>query len=1131
MKRYPLLIKVLLLSLLPLLMSGTVLAQKKVSGVVSDKENGQPMAGVNIIVKGSTTGTLTDATGKYTLTVRSENAVLVANYIGYKPAEAQVGKQTTINFALEVDAQELGEVVVTALGIKREEKALGYSLQKVGEGQLADAPSGNWLGALNGKVAGLNVTSAGSGPTASARITLRGESSLNIDNAGALIVIDGVPVENKINNSGSAFDVNDEANAGVVDYGNALGDINPDDIEDLSVLKGASATALYGSRAANGAIVITTKSGRRDDGRLGVTLNSSVSFENVYNWPDFQYQYGMGASVSNNYGYKPNVDNNGSSISNSSWGPLLQGKPVYRYDSPTTGEDEMRYIKLPLVAFPNNRKDFFETGLTIANSISVDGGNKDTKVRVSLSQNHNSWIVENNGSDRYGAQVSIDHNIMKNLKLSAKANYTNRRSDNLPASGFGGSTIAQWLLYLDPSVDVNWYKPRWKTRESTNGLLSRIQNRPFVSTVDNPYVIANDMNNTTDRDGLTGTISISWDINKQWSLMLRSGLNYSNDDRTTRKPFDTQSYREGDYREQSIQAREFNSDFLLRYDNTFKKKFDVTGSLGGNIMYKDGSTYWRRVDKLIVPDVYNIQNSKFTPTISSYHNVKAINSVYGMAQFAYDKMYYLDVTGRFDVSSTLPSANNKYFYPSISGNVQISDLIKKYWSLPRDISYVKLRASWAQVGSDAGVYQTDNSIYEGQSFPGNFLKPTVLYNETLKPEITTNIELGLDARFFKSRLNLDFTLYDARSKNQIVRMPIDPSTGYQYAYVNAGIIQNKGIEATLTAIPYKTKNFQWKVVANYSINRNLIKELSNGIDTYVIGSPGNLISVEARPGQRMGEIYGLGNLIYTYDYIVTSLGMSYDPSYEGRLIHTSISNTVPITGGLPDISTEQKLIGNAYADWKAGLNNELKYKDFTLSFQLDGQYGGDVYSLTNQTLMSNGKHANTIPGRNDMILVEQGKVLETTVPEPDYDDEGYLNAYGAGTGIRSVGVALSSDGKSFVPVNIGNDPRSVDVTLKSSTYYISYYKRENAENNIFDASFIKLREARLEYKCPAKLLKRTPFTQFTLGIWGRDLACWSNFPGFDPEVATYQSGVMIPGAEMGVFPSTSTYGINLKLAF
>lgn len=1129
MKKYPLLIKVLLLSLLPLLMSGMVLAQKKVSGVVTDKESGQPMTGVTVAVKGTTTGTLTDASGKYTLNVRSETATLVASFIGYKPIEVKVGKQTAINFAMVEDAQELDAVVVTALGIKREEKALGYSVSKVTEGQLADAPSGNWLGALTGKVAGLNVTSAGGGPTASARITLRGESSLNIDNPGALMVIDGVPVENKINNTGSAFDVNDEANAGVVDYGNALGDLNADDIEDISVLKGASATALYGSRAANGAIVITTKSGRRDDGRLGVTLNSSLSFESIYNWPDFQYKYGMGATVDNNYGYKPNVDNNGSSISNSSWGPLLQGKPVYRYDSPQD-EEGVRYMKLPLVAFPNNRKDFFEMGTTLSNSISVEGGNKDTKVRVSLSQKHNEWIVENNGSDLYGAQVSIDHNIMKNLKLSAKANYTNRRSDNLPASGFGGSTIAQWLLYLDPSVDVNWYKPRWITRESTSGLLSRIQNRPFIQTVDNPYVIANDMNNTTDRDGLTGTFSINWDINKQWSLMVRSGINYSNDDRTTRKPFDTQSYREGDYREQSIQAREFNSDFLLRYDNTFKKKFDVTGSFGGNIMYKDGSTYWRRVDKLIVPDVYNIQNSKFTPTISSYHNTKVINSLYGMAQFAYDKMYYLDVTGRFDVSSTLPSANNKYFYPSVSGNVQISDLLKKYWTLPRDISYLKLRLSWAQVGSDAGVYQTDNSIYEGQSFPGNFLKPTVLYNETLKPEITTNYEAGIDARFFKSRLMFDVTAYFANIKNQIVKMPIDPSTGYQYAFVNAGIIQNKGIEATITAIPIKTRDFQWKMVGNYAINRNMVKELSNGVDTYVIGSPGNLVSVEARPGQRMGDIYGLGNLIYTYDYI-SSIGMAYDPQYEGRLIHTSISNTVPITGGLPDISTEQKYLGNAYADWKAGLNNEFKYKDFTFSFQLDGQYGGDVYSLTYQTIMNNGKHVNTIPGRSDMILVEKGKILQTTVPDPDYDDEGYLNAYGEGTGVRSVGVALSADGKSFVPVNISGDPNSKDVVLKSSTYYVSYYKRENAENNIFDASFIKLREARLEYKCPPKLLKRTPFTNISVALWGRDLYCWSKFPGFDPEVATYQSGVMIPGAEMGVFPSTSSYGINLKLAF
>ncbi|MBB6328954.1 TonB-linked SusC/RagA family outer membrane protein [Algoriphagus iocasae] len=1031
----------------------------RVTGVVQDAETGETLPGVNIIIKGTTRGTTTDLDGKFGLTVDSGEA-LVFSYVGYDRQEVLIENQTELTIGLQLDSEALGEVVVTALGIKREEKALGYATQKVDSEELLDARSNSWSDALRGKVAGLNVLSAGSGPMNSSQISLRGDNSLNPNGNFALIVVDGVPMNSGLTSSGvsNAYGAG-SGNDVPVDFGNGIADLNPDDIENITVLKGASATALYGSRAANGALIVTTKSGSKKNKGLGVTINSNISFQNVLRWPDRQYEYGQGTGRAFNsdgelyYSYGASEDGASTGGTSSAFGPKFDGQSYFQYDPTLEGQSAERQLWRP---YEDNVTGFWRTGFNMINSVSLDGNNDSGSLRASITQTKNEWIMPNTGFDRLVAALSASQQISKKLRLNAKVNYTNKNSDNLPATGYNNQSIAYFMIFQNPSIDLEWYRPIWK-----QGQENVDQVHPFSSFIDNPYLIAYEMTNSVNNNSVFGNLSANYTFNDHFELMLRSGLAMSQEERAQQRPYSTANFQRGYYKEQNVTNYEQNSDFLLTYKGNLAEKISLRASVGGNHMSRKYRMMSAYVDGLVIPGVYKLANGVNNPVLATNDANRVINSLYGLMTLDFDEKIFVDITGRNDWSSTLPTQNNSFFYPSISTSFVLSDI----FVLPSQISFAKLRVSGAQVGNDTEPYRT--SKYYGQSeFPGSASVPSTLYNVDFKPEITSSFETGIELIFFQRRLGLDLNLYVTETKNQILEVPVDITTGFSRAILNAGKVRNQGIELVLNGSPIKNDKFQWNSFVTWAKNKNEVLSLPDEVDgSQVIGTGGNA-SIIAKVGGTTGDIYGFG----------------FVRSPEGEIVYGA--------NGLPARPSEIQYIGNAYAKWKGGFRNEFIYKNLRMSILLDGQYGGIVYSQTHHKMSEQGKLTHTLKGREDGFIVGEGVVDN-------------------GDGTFS--------------------PNTTEVNLAS--YYADYYRRANVESNSFDASFVKLREVRLEYAVPARFLQKTSINQASIAFYGRDLAMWTKFPMFDPETAALNGGTLLPGVEMGQLPTPRTMGVNLTLKF
>ncbi|GMQ27978.1 SusC/RagA family TonB-linked outer membrane protein [Algoriphagus confluentis] len=1031
--------------------------QFRVSGVVTDSSN-EPLPGATVIVKSTSRGTITDVQGKYSLEV-SPDDILVFSFVGFESIERVVGNSSSISVQL-TEGLALNEVVVTALGIEREEKALGYATQKIGSEDLLEARSNNWSDALRGKVAGLNILSAGSGPMNSSQISLRGNNSLNPNGNFALIVVDGVPMNSGLTSSGVSNAYGAGSGSDVpVDFGNGIADLNPDDIENITVLKGASATALYGSRAANGALIITTKGGSKQSKGIGVSINTNISFNDILRWPDYQYEYGQGTGRAFNsdgelyYSYGASEDGASTGGTSSAFGPRFDGQSYFQYDPTLEGQSATRQ---PWRPYRDNIKGFWRTGFNIINNVAVEGSHIGGAVRASITHTKNEWIMPNTGFERFVAALSVNQSISDKLKLNVKANYTNKRSDNLPATGYNNQSIAYFMIFQNPNVDLDWYRPIWKS-----GQTNVDQVHPFSSFIDNPFLIAYEMTNSVNNNAFLGNISATYSFNEHFDLMVRSGITMSQEERAQQRPYSSANYQRGFYKEQDITNYEINSDFLFTYRGKIGNKINLSSSIGANQMSRNFRMISAEVIGLVIPGVYKLANGINNPTVSTSDNNRRINSVYGLASFDWDEKIFIDLTGRNDWSSTLPVQNNSFFYPSLSTSFVLSDLM----SLPKPISFAKLRISGAQVGNDTDPYRT--SKYYGQSeFPGSASVPTTLYNVDFKPEITTSFETGLELIFLDRRLSLDLNYYVAETKNQIIQVPIDIVTGFSSAILNAGTVQNKGWEVVLNGTPVRKGPFEWNTTLTWARNRNKVLSLPDEVEgSQVIGTGGNA-TIIARVGGTTGDIYGFG----------------FVRSPEGDIVFGS--------NGLPLRPQEIQYIGNAFADWKGGLRNEVSYKNIRMSILFDGQYGGIVYSQTHHKMSEQGKLTHTLRGREDGFLVGDG-------------------------------VVQNADG-TF-------SPNTTQVNL--ATYYGDYYRRANVESNSFDASFIKLREMRLEYAIPAKILSRTSIRAASLAFYGRDLAMWTKFPIFDPETAALNGSTLLPGVEMGQLPTPRTFGANLNLKF
>lgn len=1046
--------------------------ERTVEGKVSDP-SGQPLPGTSILIKGTTKGTIADLDGKFNI-VTNASDTLSFSFIGFEKLDRIVGNASIMNVTLQ-EGFEMSEVVITALGMERDAKALGYSVQTVDGDRFTEARETNVLNSLSGRVAGVQITNGSSTLGGSTRVTIRGESSLNINANQPLFVVDGIPISNNI--VGSSGSRGQE-----VDYGNAAGEINPDDIASMTVLKGPAAAALYGSRAANGAILITTKSGKGKKG-LGVTINSNTTFDSPLVMPNWQNRYGQG-----NNGQFAFINGAGAGIADGvdeSWGPDMNtGLSIPQFDSPRNvagfrGGDlnapsGSTINSTPWVPQPNNINDFFRTGVTLANNVSISGDTEKANVRFSWTNLDQKGIVPNTDLKRNTLALNSGIQIIPNkLTLNTTVNYQNTNSGNRPNISYGTENLMYLWIWYGRQINTRNLRDYWMP-----GLEGVQQYNYNYNYHDNPYFTVFENTNGQQKNRIFGNLMLNYKITDKLSLMLRTGVDNYNEVRERKRAFSTQRFPRGNYREDNVSFNERNSDFLLTYSETTKATWTYNIALGGNLMSQENRFLQLVAPELLIPDIYNFTNTAVALQTEQFNSSKKINSLYGFGQIGYKNILFLDITGRNDWSSTLPVTNNSYFYPSVTVSGIISDMIE----MPRSVSLVKVRAAYAEVGNDTSPYSLTN-VFNNQIAWGSDQAKTessVLSNSELRPERTASTEFGLDIRFFQGRLGLDFTYYNNITRDQIIPITLDIATGYNSRIINAGKIQNQGIEIVALANPIRKDNgFRWDVVANFTRNRGKVIELTEGLDTYTLTGR-NGAFIQARIGERMGNMYGAG------------FARVDDPNspYFEEIIHNST--------GTPLRDSELVLQGNYNPDWMLGIQNSFSYKNFSFGFLFDVRYGGIVVSRTKTIGSTSGQLEETLFGR------ENG--YDLTVE---------------GNGIISPGVIANGDG-TFRPN---------DIKITSRNWHNRYYERNNVEAAKYDASFIKLREVIFGYNLPKKWFGNLPIEDVRLSVVGRNLALWTENPHFDPETLSMSGGTLQPGVENMAFPSTRNFGFNLNAKF
>lgn len=1072
---------------------------QRISGTVLDADTDEPLIGASISVKNAGRGTVSDATGSFKLDAKAGEQ-LVISYVGYEPQEIALGEGLTLTIKLAAQNQ-LNEVVVTALGLSKAKKSLGYAVQEVSGASLDKARETNLVSALAGKVAGVTVVGNPSGIGSSARVTIRGERSLNLNRNQPLFVVDGVPISNDFRGS-SGNNYQD------VDYGNGAGFVNPDDVETITVLKGASAAALYGSRANNGVILITTKSGKNTKG-IGVSINSTVSFENVLRLPDYQNVYGQGLG-----GVFEFKDGNGGGSADGvdeSWGPKMEGQLLNQFDSPTTNgfrggdvgnlNNAIGPVDLnaqlaargtinatPFSAQPDNIRDFFETGVTQTHNVALAGSNEKSDFRLSYTWLDQTGTVPNTDLKRNTIAFAGGYNLSPKLKVRTAINYLNSDSDNRPNLSYGTENIMYLFnCWLGRQVNTASMRDYWMAgREDLN------QFNFNYNYHDNPYFGLYENTNSQNIDRIFGNVALTYDFTTDLSLMVRSGTDVSNEFRTRRRAYSTQRFQRGSYREERVGFTEINTDFLLNYRKNLTEKLDLNVGVGGNAMRQTGKFSDVIAPELAVPGIYTLGNSRVAlQNLTSVPSTqKRINSLYATAQFGFDNYLYLDLSARNDWSSTLPSDSRSYLYYAANVSAVLTDAFKIKSNV---LSFAKVRFGVAQVGNDTDPYQLV-AVYNAQTAvqgQPSYSESSTLVNPALKPEISTSIETGVDVRFFNNRIGLDLTYYNTESRNQLLPLALSNTTGYASRFINAGLINNQGVEATLNITPVKTRSFTWDVAFNFSANRSKVKELytdpisGQEVTNYVMAS--RYVNVEARVGEQMGDMYGIGYQRVSAD----KNSPYYDPT--GQFVGQIVYNQ-----GKPVATPNLIKLGNYNPDWLGGIYNTFTFKGVSLGVLFDIRSGGEVYSHTQVVGREGGQIVETLEGRAD-----------------GYD----LNV--EGNGVIGDGVVQTADG--FTPNT---------VKLSAREWHTSYtLGRRLIEGAIYDASFVKLRETRIGYTFPNKIWGKTNLRDLSVNIVGRNLALWTKVPHIDPETSSTAGGTVIPGVESVALPSTRSWGINLNCRF
>jgi len=1102
-------LKIILATFLMALVMLPVMAQERqVTGTVYEPDGVTPVLGATVVLKGTTTGTSTDARGAYSIRVTGTNPVLEIQFLGYIKQEIPVGNQGVINVTLQEEAIEVSAVVVTALGLTREEKSLGYAVSKVESEELTQVVSSNWLSGMSGKVAGLTFNSASSGPISSMRVTLRGDASLSYGANEALFVVDGVPIRSGTTATSSSSSYTNSGSDFPVDFGNGASDLNPEDIESVSVLKGPAATALYGSRAANGAIVITTKSGRKTKG-IGVTLNSSVVVERPGYWPDFQTQFGSGSDMGlNEYNFwtlDPSLvgttDYPPRNLSRYAWGEeFSEDKLRYQYAGKNWETGEI--VKTPFVYQDDWFTGIFQDGITYNNSVDISGSNGEGQnIRFSMTDTRNKWILPNTGFQKQSYALSFESPVNKWIDFKTKVNYYRTDSDNMPMAGYHQTTVMYDLMWgYNSNSMADWRNEYFKGRFNAINRAATISeggnSLVFAGTGSyNPYRVLYEELNTTDKDRVFGNLGLTIKIARGLTLDLRTGMDFSNEFRTQRKPKMTFGWENGFYREQGFMTFEANSDFLLKYERSFlDSRLTTTTAFGGNNMSSHYRSNTVQLDELDIEGVYHIDNVPFGiyQRPSSFRNYKMINSLYGFMTLGWDDTYYLDITGRNDWTSTLAPKNWSYFYPSVALSVLVDQMFDFRTTLPA-VSMAKLRLSWANVGNDTSPYGLDQ-YYSASSISGGYTLPSLIPDPMIEPENMESWELGLDTKFFKNRLGLDIALYRSSTTNQIISLDIDPIVGASSMRINVGEITNKGIEVSMYATPVKTSDFTWNLNFNWAANRNTLVSLHESLDPsqpykHDMGTTiGGRLHLYSYVGQEMYQLYGFA--------LKRAPEGSFYTDNNGERVDCSGQVLIDATTGLPSVeSTADHFLGKVNPDWKGGFGTSLRYRNLSLSALFSYQMGGHRFSVTHGILSYQGKLTNSLEGRYDGIVAE---------------------------GVNMTG---TGEAATFQPNNT--------VTNSIYTYYQAItLDRYNGEAHTFETSFLKWKEVRLEYALPSVFIQKTRVLQgASVAIFATNLFSWDKWPQFDPEGGMLTGTNVFNGIEAGAYPMTRTVGANLRLSF
>ena len=1054
-----------------------------VRGIVTTEEDGEPVIGASVIVKGTALGTVTDVNGRFELSGLSPSATrLLISYISLMAKEVAIAPQVSVT--LKSDTHLLDEVVVTALGISREKKALGYTAQEVKQDALVQGKDNNLLNSLSGKIAGVRITNT-QGDVGSSRIVIRGETSIAGENQ-PLFIVDGIPVDNSQLNARSSGR----------DFKNAIADLNPEDIKTLTVLKGPNAAALYGARAAHGAIVITTKGGDKRQKGIGITLHSSTQVSFVATLPEFQNLFGQGAGGRFSY-----VDGKGAGVNDGvdeSWGPRLDiGLLIPQFDSPLDADGNR--VATPWVSHPNNVRDYFRMGISTNNGISIARGDDKYQFRVGYNYEKQVSIVPDAGTNKTNISLNTDYHLAKWIVVGATANYIVYTAPSLPGSATpSGSNVRS----NSPMLQFLWFG----RQVDTNSLKADYTRNWNSSYYDNPFWSASYNTQSQERHRLIGDLHAEFRLTDGLHVRFRTSTDWYNDRRKSKVKWGSAGAGSpyGSYAEDAYTVKENKTEVLATYIKQLNKNWGIDALLGFNVRNKQYENNYQAAPRLAVADLYTLTNSRDPLTSSNDFYRLRQYGLYGSIQLDYRRWAFLNITGRNDWSSTLPVDNNSYFYPSVTASVLLSEAFG--WR-SKAVNYLKIRGGWSQVGADANPYQLATVFTSETAFNGNPLQSssTIGMNSNLKPENTSSIEAGFEAAFWDNRLYLDFTYYKTDSRNQILKLATTAASGYTSQVRNAGHIRNRGYEIQLGAVPIQTsKGFRWNLDLNYGANSSKVVKLDDEglITSYQLYSSGIQILAS------VGEAYG------------TLFGTSY--------VRDANGNVVVDANGLPKISTTNKTLGKFTPDWTGGICNTFSYRSLSLSFLIDASVGGSIFSNTNKTGKYTGVLANTLSGRD----AEHGGLWY------------YTDAMGNNVRLsESPSYSVSSDGLYYAQVNgqstrVYQDGIMVEGVTESGSkneevvsaekYYHRIYSI--AEANVYDASYVKLREVALSYRLPRLWTQKLHLQEASVTLTGRNLwTIYKSVPNIDPESALTTGNAQ--GVEAYSLPTTRSFGVNLSVKF